>query len=103
MIETGGITPDTDLSISPPVPFLHCAGCIVTCCHRIVEPVKVIIGHRNLHLADSAGIHILILGCEIAAGDKRDKNKAERKNPQDFMQTLIPQIGLNLVLRLPLL
>lgn len=57
-----------------------------------------------MHLIYVASIYIIVLKThKLAAGDKRNSNKADRKKPQDFMQTLIPQIGSKSVLRLPLL
>ena len=87
-----------------PFTLIQCAGGIGICGNRAVQALQLFLGKEDMHLAQIPGVHIFVLGCELAAGDKRKKNnQTEVKRPQDFMQTLIPQIGLSLVLRLPLL
>ena len=67
--------------------------------------MQVITVKKNLKLIDISGIDTIILKPNefTAGGQRKQNNKTEEKRPQDFMQTLIPQIGSNLVLRLPLL
>ena len=62
--------------------------------------MQVVIRHGDMHLGYDTGIYIIILSGKLSTGNKRKNNKAKVKEPQDFMQTLIPQIGSNLVLRL---
>ena len=103
MIESGGLPPNPYLSVTSPMPLLHIAGGIITSCYRAVEPMQAIVRHGDMHLAYSTCIDILILSGKLSTGNKRKNNKTKVKEPQDFMQTLIPQIGSNLVLRLLLL
>ena len=103
MKHPGGKASYLHISFSMPFPFFYGAGCIRICSDGTIEPLQLFLGQEDVYLAYLSGINIFILDSEFAAGDKRDKNKAERKKPQDFIQTLIPQIGSTLVLRLPLL
>ena len=65
----------------------------------------LVLRYKNLNFLNTFDICVIILHAyKLTAGGQGEKNKkAERESPQDFMQTLIPQIGSNLVFRLPLL
>ena len=103
MKHPGGKATHLYICLSMPFTFVQRAGGIRICCYRTVEPFHLFLGQKDVHLAQIPCIHIFIPGGEFAAGEKRNNNKAEKKKPQDFMQTLIPQTGFTLVFRLPLL